>query len=365
MMREIHQNAIDRGEQRQPINNVNGPSKKFMKKFYERHQVLRRRTAERVDRGRINMASIDTIHQYFSLLKDTLVKCGIVELDDNGNVIPESFKSERIYLADETGWGVQSKPKTVIGKKGAKHVYLRKIGDESHKTLMLGICGNGDVIKSLIILEKSFPLIGEGESKHIPDNILISKTEKGSMEKELFHEWLKESVIAHKEKVNPDDMSLLVIDNHASRFSIPAIDLCNESKLEMLAYPGHLTHILQGPDVVLNKPISTVVDSMLHNKPTISGNSDMSKVAFVAIVDHAVKTVCTKENVLKAFSSTGVMPYDPTKIDLSHFPSSFANAPVEPSPIKATCSECRSNNVELHPLVKQGVVPKKLAEVFT
>ena len=32
---------------------------------------------------------------------------------------------------------------------------------------MLGICGNGEVIKPLIILEKSFRLIGEGESDHI------------------------------------------------------------------------------------------------------------------------------------------------------------------------------------------------------
>ena len=32
---------------------------------------------------------------------------------------------------------------------------------------MLGICGNGEVIKLLIILEKSFPLVGEGESDHI------------------------------------------------------------------------------------------------------------------------------------------------------------------------------------------------------
>ena len=39
----------------------------------------------------------------------------------------------------------------------AKHVYTGKGNDESHKTLMLGICGNGDILKPLIILEESFP----------------------------------------------------------------------------------------------------------------------------------------------------------------------------------------------------------------
>ena len=72
------------------------------------------------------------------------------------------MKQERAYLADETGWHVQSKRKQVIGLNGANHVYLRKANDESHKILMLDICGNGEVIKLLIILEKSFPLVGEG-----------------------------------------------------------------------------------------------------------------------------------------------------------------------------------------------------------
>ena len=55
----------------------------------------------------------------------------------------------------------------IIACHGAKQVYLRKACDESHKILMLGICGSGEVMKTLIILEKSFPLVGEGESDHI------------------------------------------------------------------------------------------------------------------------------------------------------------------------------------------------------
>ena len=79
---------------------------------------------------------------------------------------------------------------------------------------------------------------------------------------------------------------------------------------------GNLTHILQVSDVVLNKPTSSVVNKMIHNKPIVSGTSDISRIAFMAISDHAVKTVCTKKIFLKAFSATGVMPYNPDKIDL-------------------------------------------------
>ena len=288
-----------------------------------------------------------------------------MELDDDGNVIAESMKRDRVYLADETGWGVQTKGKKVIAKKGANHVYHRKSNDESHKTLMLGICGNGVVLKLLVILENSFPLLAEGEGEHIPDDILLSKTDKGSMEKELFVEWIENAVITHKRKVNPDGISYLILDNHGSRFSTKAIDLCIENHIEVLCYPGHLTHILQGPDVVLNKPISTRVDKMIHNNPIISGNSNLSRIAFIAIIIEAVKTVCTKEKVLMAFSATGVIPFNPQRIDLSKYPSSMSSTPgISDSPAKVKCRDCRVKDVAIHPLVKNGMVPKHLAEVM-
>ena len=314
MIREIHSRAVDGGANRQPINKFTGPSAKFMRGFYQRHAQLSYRSSEPVDRNRVNNATEETIAQYFELLKTSLVNDGILSLDEAGNPIQESIKAERIYLADETGWGVATKNKKVIGRKGSKHVYNRKPSDESHKTLMLGICGNGDVLKPLIILEKSFPLIAEGEAEHIPDDILLSKTDKGSMEKELFVNWIEAAVIPHKHLNNPDGVSYLIVDNHGSRFSSEAIDLCTANCIEMLCYPGHLTHILQGPDVVLNKPLSTQVGNMVHRNPQISGNSDLSRIAFIAIVSHAVKTVFTADNVKMAFEATGVIyTFQPSK----------------------------------------------------
>ena len=88
----------------------------------------------------------------------------------------------------------------------------------------------------------------------------------------------------------------------------------------MFCYPGHLIHILQGPGVVLNKPISTFVDRMLHNNTLISGNSDLTWIAFMAIVNEAVKAACTEEAVSKAFSAIGIVPFNPDQIDLAQFP---------------------------------------------
>ena len=66
---------------------------------------------------------------------------------------------------------------------------------------------------------------------------------KGLWKKDVFCQWLENSVTPHKQLVNPNDFSLLLLDNDGSRFSVDAIEICTENKIEMLYYPGHLTHV--------------------------------------------------------------------------------------------------------------------------
>ena len=48
--------------------------KKLMRGFYSRHSSLKRRSAEYVDCGHINVANKDTVTGYFKLLLETLVR---------------------------------------------------------------------------------------------------------------------------------------------------------------------------------------------------------------------------------------------------------------------------------------------------
>ena len=108
---DIHAKAVEQGEKLQPINMTDGPSKKFMRGFHSRHPSIKKRSAAYVDRGCIKMSNKDTITDYFKLLLETLAKCDIVKLYSNVEVMQELMKQERVYLADETEWGVQFKHK--------------------------------------------------------------------------------------------------------------------------------------------------------------------------------------------------------------------------------------------------------------
>ena len=69
---------------------------------------------------------------------------------------------------------------------------------------------------------------------------MLSKTEKGSMEQNLFYEWIERAVVPHKQTVDPDGKTLLIAVNHGFRFSTKSIDLRTGNNIEMLSYPGHL-----------------------------------------------------------------------------------------------------------------------------
>ena len=113
-------------------------------------------------------------------------------------------------------------------------------------------------------------------------------------------------------------------------------------KLLISALPIELRYFVKGPDVVLNKPLKTNVESMIQNNMLLTGNSLIPRLEFTNIIDNAIRETCTKELVLKAFSATGVLPFNPEKIDLIQFPSSLANnTPIPESPVQATCSTCR------------------------
>ena len=86
-------------------------------------------------------------------------------------------------------------------------------------------------------------------------------------------------------------------------------------------------------------------------------------MAFIAAVNEVTKDVCTPEAISKALSATGIIPFNPKSVKLSNYPSVQNNLIID-SPVKATCTNCRKENVELHPLVRSGAIPKNIASAF-
>ena len=180
------------------------------------------------------MANKNTITDYFKLLLEILVKCDIVKLESSSGVMHESMKQERVYLADKKrmGCSVQTYKSLdameqrmfIWEKQMMKAIWLllnqAKLQGgwiKCTRGVFLGhflitikwtwgffpkVCNLTPPLqldkkdirylwkwwskKALVILEKLFPLVGEGESNHIPQEILLCKTSKVSKKREVF-----------------------------------------------------------------------------------------------------------------------------------------------------------------------------------
>ena len=77
----------------------------------------------------------------------------------------------------------------------------------------------------------------------------------------------------------------------------------------MLCYPSHSTHVYQGLDVVifsvLKRAWSDERDKFEKSGPAVS------KLNFLSIYARAHAHAFTKENILAAFSKTGIVPFNP------------------------------------------------------
>lgn len=70
--------------------------------------------------------------------------------------------------------------------------------------------------------------------------------------------------------------------------------------------PPHMTHLLQGLDVVLFSPFKYVYAKHLK----VTGNK-VNKSAFLSVLHKAVQDLFTKKNILMAWKKTGLQPIDP------------------------------------------------------
>ncbi|KAJ8932501.1 hypothetical protein NQ318_018499 [Aromia moschata] len=89
--------------------------------------------------------------------------------------------------------------------------------------------------------------------KHVPNKIPKVLAPKGQINVDLFLKWLQH----FNEYVRPsnDNHVLLLLDNHSSHISLPAITFCRNNGIHLLSIPPHSSHKLQALDVGFFGPL--------------------------------------------------------------------------------------------------------------
>lgn len=164
IMRQYLISIVKRSGQTTRFNLEKGPSDKWFRKFISRHAELTERTPEAQDRSRGRMSNPKVMQQYFGLLQDTIDKLGV--------------QPNQIFNCDETGWsGKEKSRQKVIAVKG-HHSYQQSVISSGHLTAHICICGDGRVLPTFIIFEKSLPHTAYKDG--VPSNWLFGYSDNSS-----------------------------------------------------------------------------------------------------------------------------------------------------------------------------------------
>lgn len=148
---------------------------------------------------------------------------------------------------DETGMlTVSNKIPKVLAPKGKKSV--SKIVSGERGQLITAVCcasAAGYFVPPRLIYPRK-----RGKRELLfgsPPGTIMMTSDSGLINSDLFLLWLKH----FKKHVKPtrEKPVLLVLDNHTSHITLPAVQFCREQGIHLLSLPPHSSHRLQPLDV--------------------------------------------------------------------------------------------------------------------
>ena len=308
-----------------------GPSRNWFTRFRKRHQELRLRKMDNLERTTAECLSPEVVGNYFDLLEKTMTE----------NCLKN--KPRQIYNADETFLPLNETKEKAVTLKNSKCVFSQSLGTTEHITLLCGGSASGSALPPMIIYPKSFP---GGQYKFGGPDDAVYASESGWVDSELFIEWMKRIFLRY---AVPERPVLLLIDGHKSHLTLECIDLARENQVILLCLPPHTTHALQPLDVAVFKALKAHFSRALRVCCFTKKNFMVSKRDFARIVKEPFEFAFSMVNLKSGFSKCGIFPFNRNAVSSEKMaPSTIYQKPSEESSSNVSVSE-RASEKNDHP----------------
>lgn len=182
-------------------------------------------------------------------------------------------------------------------------------------------------------------------------------SENGWTDGELALEWMVKDFDPQTHEKAGGETRVLLMDGHSSHYSADLLEYCVANNIEVLGYPPHCTHALQGLDVVCFAKMKSIWKEEVSTFESLHKRG-VNKDDFCSVFGCAFLCAFTAKNIEAAFEATGIHPYNPNIIrpeqmkpaEATSIRSSFPL--VQPSPVRAVIAAFRNHQFtyqECHP----------------
>ena len=153
--------------------------------------------------------------------------------------------------------------------------------------------------------------------KVAPPGCIGGANSSGWVNEDLFLAYLNH-FICHT-RCSKENKVFLILDNHEAHISLAAIDLAKENGVVLLTMPPHTSHRLQPLDVCCFKPFKTAYAQAMENWMRSKTGKTITIYEIPEFVAHAQLHGLTAKNILSAFQSTSIFPYNRDLFDETDF----------------------------------------------
>ena len=273
-----------------------------------RHPKLSLRKGDATANVRMDCLNLDTMKQYFSLLKDALQEHGVMD------------SPAQIYNVDETGMPLDHRPPKIVTRKGQKNVCYRTSGNKSQITVIGCISAVGQAIPPFVIFDAK-NLNVEWTNGEVPGTT-YGLSEKGWVDTELFRGWLVDHFLKHAVATRP---LFLLLDGHSSHYQPELIHFAKDHDIFLFCLPPHTTHESQPLDTTVFGPLKQHWRSVCHEYMQSNPGKLVTKYQFSPLLNKAWMLTMTPSNICSGFKKCGIYPFNPNAIKCDLVASSDVN----------------------------------------
>jgi hypothetical protein len=234
------------------------------------------------------------------LLEKTLIENDLME------------RPSQIFNCDETGLSLDHTPSRVIAIKGQKHP--RAVTSGKKKPITILACSNatGYVLPPLVLLSRKTlnPALTRDE---VPAT-MYGLTSKGWMESEIFHDWFSHHFLVHAPSSRP---LLLLLDGHSTHYNPSFVRKAAEEKVIVFCFPPNTTHLTQPLDKGIFGPLKTYWNQECQSFMSKNPGKIVAEYDFMPIFSKAWYLAMTIPNIMSAFHTTGVFPFNRNAIKVT------------------------------------------------
>ncbi|KAJ6437589.1 Glycerate kinase [Purpureocillium lavendulum] len=264
--------------------------------FVKRQPELRTRFFRRYDYKRAQCEDPDAINAWFCLVRNTVAKYGIQEVD--------------MYNFDETGFqmGVIAKGMVVTSSERRSNVKLRQPGNREWVTVIQGVGALGFCGPPFIVVSGKYHLSTWYQDDAISRDWRIATSPNGWTTNEIGLDWIRH----FNEHTKPRTLGafrLLVLDGHESHLSVNFELYCKDNKIITLCMPAHSSHLLQPLDVGCFGPLKKAYGRQVEMKMR-AGTTHITKEDFFPAFWAAFQQAMTPENIQGGFRGAGLVPHN-------------------------------------------------------